>query len=423
MTRHGPGVKARWRAAALVVAAALAVGCAKDRPAASERPAAAGPAPEAKAKAVQPSEVAKALAVGITLDADDPLTCAPCHGAVVAEWQESLHARAHHAKDPLYAALRALRLEKQGPHIPAQCASCHNPRDLKDHESKAAKGGVTCATCHQLDGVQPGLGHKGMAALVVAPEKTFRGPRDLPDGTAPLHATGAGLPAISDGKTLCLACHHEEKNAAGVATCTTGVEYAEGGEQKPCTGCHMPEVQTPSGAVTQRPSHKSHFFLGPQQAHRLGEQGILAQAVGLSGRFEGQKLLVRLENKSAHAFPTGFPARMAVLVVRGLDASGKEVFRNVTAEPMKEHPEAVFNKGYADAEGKPALAAFAAKLVRDNRLKPAEVREVAVAVPKAAVKAELWLRYFLAAPPMVKAMGYAGPEARPVELAPVTVSR
>jgi len=401
--------------ALLLVAAVALLSCAAKR--------AAAPAEPPKPAPVKLNEVAQALAAGVTLDVNDPATCGVCHTAVVDEWKESLHSRAHHAKDPLYAAMRTLRLEKQGPDIPGKCAVCHNPRDTQDFESAAAQTGVSCATCHQLDGVHPGEGRKGTAALVASPDKTFRGPHDIPNGTAPLHATGPALPALADGKTLCLACHDEEKNPAGLSTCSTGVEYASGGETKSCAECHMPEVQLPSGPVSTRPTHRSHRFLGPHQAQRTGDLGLLADAVKLSGRFEGGKLVARVENVTGHAFPTGFPARMVVLDLRAFDASGEEVFRNISADPMKEHPEAVFNKGYVDAEGKPALAPFAAKLVRDSRLKAGETREVSKDVPAAAVRAELQLRFFLAAPAMVKAINYAGPEAKPVALPVVAVSR
>lgn len=381
--------------------------------------------PPAAAPVVKVNEVAASLAAGgLTLDADDPATCAPCHDAIVTEWKESLHSRAHHASDPLYGALRALRVEKQGPHIPGKCASCHNPRDAKDHDSKAARTGVSCAVCHQLDGVHAATKEKkGVDALVVGPEKTFRGPHDVPNGTAPLHATGAALPALADGQTLCLACHAEEQNAAGVPTCTTGLEHAEAGSGQSCASCHMAEVATPAGAVSTRPTHKSHRFAGPHQAQRLGEPGVLADAVAVTGRFEGGQLVARLENKSSHAFPTGFPGRMAMLVVSAFDAQGQEVFKNIKSEPMKEHPEAVLNKGYVDAEGKPTLAAFGVKLVRDNRLQAGETRELRLALPASAVRAELRLRYFLLAPPAAKLMGYDGPETKPVTLAPVVVAR
>ena len=114
---------------------------------------------------------------------------------------------------------------------------------------------------------------------------------------------------------------------------------------------------------------------------------------------------------------------MALLEVRALDASGKELARNLTTDPMKEHPEAVFNRGYVDAEGKPSLAPFAAKLVRDNRLKPAETREVSFVVPAQTAKAELRIKFFLLAPFAARTLNYTGPETRPVVLAPVVVVR
>jgi len=104
-------------------------------------------------------------------------------------------------------------------------------------------------------------------------------------------------------------------------------------------------------------------------------------------------------------------------------ASGKELARNITADPMKEHPEAVFNRGYVDAEGKPSLAPFAAKQVRDNRLKPAETREVSFIVPALTAKAELRIKFFLVAPFAARQLNYSGPETKPVVLAPVVVVR
>lgn len=406
------------RTLALTLASsAVLLSCAADR-ASAPATTTAPPAP-----AVKVNEVAKALAEGVTLDVNDASTCEKCHAAVVVEWRESLHSRAHHSKDPLYGALRTLRLEKQGPHIPGVCANCHNPQDQQDFESPAAQAGVSCAVCHQLDAVHLAEGKKGVQVLVKGADKVLRGPHDLENGVAPLHGTGPKLEALADGKTLCLACHAEEKNPAGLSTCSTGIEYAAKGETRSCAECHMPQVQAPSGPVSSRPTHRSHRFIGPHQAQRLNEPGLLAESVKLSGRFEGGKLIATLENLTGHSFPTGFPARMVVLDLVALDAAGQEVFRNVKAEPMKEHPEAVLNRAFVDAEGKPSLAPFAAKEVRDARLKPGEVREVAVAVPASAVKAELKLRFFLAAPPMVKAINYQGPEAKPLALAPVIVAR
>ncbi|MCU0698231.1 MAG: cytochrome c family protein [Myxococcaceae bacterium] len=372
---------------------------------------------------VKVNEVALALSKSVTLDADDPSTCERCHAQVVTEWRESLHSRAHHANDPLYAAMRTLRTQKQGTSIPGNCARCHTPRDVRDHESKAAKTGVSCATCHQLDDVHLGDEKKGVEALTWGPAKVFRGPHDVENGVSPVHGNGPALPALADGKTLCLACHGEERNAAGIATCSTGVEHQTLSTAGTCVSCHLPEVQGPSGAVSSRPTHRSHVFRGPHHAWRTKTPGLLAESVALSGRFENDRVIARLENLASHGFPTGFPARLARLDFVGFDGSGNEVFRNVTADPMKEHPQAVFNKGYVDAEGKPSLAPFATKLVRDARLTPGETREVTLQVPPPVVRVELRLSFFLVAPPAAKLMGYQGPELEPLRVATATVTR
>lgn len=353
---------------------------------------------------------------------DDPQTCTPCHATVVAEWTESMHSRSHHDKDPIYAAMRTLRIGKEGEDIAEKCATCHHPRALTDVASDVALAGVSCATCHNLAEVKPG--EKGAAALVAGAEGVMRGPTDIAADSSPVHGTGGKLAAIADGKTLCLACHAEEKNKAGVPTCTTGVEMSEAKDDRTCVSCHMPPVATPAGAASPRESHASHAFLGPHRAWLQQDTSLLAGAVGLSARFDGADVVVQLENKSAHGFPSGFPARMAVVVIRGLDATGAEVWRNVKADPMAEHPEAVLNKVYVDAEGKPTLAPYATKLARDSRLTGGETREVRVAVPAEVARVEVALKYWLVAPPAAKALGVSElPEAKPVDAVTTSADR
>jgi hypothetical protein len=374
------------------------------------------PGPEAKIDRPAPG------ASTVALDPDDPTTCEACHGTVVKEFRESLHSRAHHAVDPLYGAMRQRRLEKQGPEVVKRCAVCHTPRDQVDVESPSARAGVTCATCHQLAGVTRD-GGAGVHALVAGPQKHFRGPHDVATRIEGVHGTGPALAELVDGTTLCLACHAEERNTAGLLTCSTGPEYDAAGAGPTCTSCHMKTVDGPSGTVTTRPSHRSHSFAGPDQHRRLGGVGLMDEAVNLSGRFTGERLEVTIENRSPHAFPTGFPARMALLDVRGLDASGQEVFHNVTTDPMKEHPEAVFNRGFVDAEGKPSLAPFATRQVRDNRLGPKERRLIALTVPATVTSAELRVKFFLLAPFAAQQLAYRGPETAPLVLPATRVAR
>lgn len=384
--------------------------------------------PKSEDKSVPPHvtrarEIAAALAdAGTKVDADDPESCAACHTAIVGEWRESMHSRAHQANDPIYAGMRTLRLGKEGPELAPKCSSCHHPRDVADADSKVARAGVSCATCHNLSDVH--VGKKGGEALTRGPDNLMRGSHDIAADTSPVHGSGPALPAIADGKTLCLACHAEEKNKAGVPTCTTGVEMASVNDTRTCVSCHMPEVKAPNGPVSPRTTHLSHAFLGPHRAWLQNDPTLLRDAVGMTGRFDGERLLIALENKSAHGFPSGFPARMAMVVVRGLDAKGAEVWRNIKADPMADHPEAVLNKVYLDADGAPTLAAFSVKLARDNRLKPGERREISAVVPAGVARAEITLKFWLVAPPAAKKIGVAeAPEAKPVDALKITVER
>jgi hypothetical protein len=369
------------------------------------------------------AEIAADLAkAGVVVKADDPQTCVSCHPAIVAEWQESMHSRAHHALDPLYGGMRTFRLAKEGPALAQKCATCHDPRDVAEPDSPAGRTGVSCATCHDLAEVHGG--QQGAQGLVRAEGGMLRGVHDLLPGASPVHATGPAVPALVDGRTICLACHTQESNKAGLTTCETGLEMAKAHDTRSCTSCHMPELQAPNGPVSTRPTHRSHAFLGPHRAYLQNDAGILKDAVALAGRLDGERAIFTLENKSAHAFPTGFPARMAALVVRGLDASGAEVFRNIKEEPMKDHPEAVFNKVFHDAEGKPTLAPYGVKLARDSRLAPAEKREIAVALPAGVVKVEATLKLWLIAGPAAKTLGVAAlPEAKPVDVAKASAAR
>lgn len=367
-------------------------------------------APNAKA-----AEIAAALQLGgVKVAPDVPSSCAACHTAIVAEWQESMHARSHHASDPIYGGLRALRLQKQGPEVAQRCSLCHNPRDLAAPESEVAHTGVSCAACHELASVKPDPKNPGAASIARGDPGVLRGARDVADGVSPVHGNGRAAPELKDGRTLCLACHGREENQAGVATCTTGDEYAGGGSTESCVSCHMPEVAAPSGPVVDRLTHRSHQFVGPHRAWLQNDPSLFAKALAITGRFERERFVASLANRSAHGFPSGFPARLAVVVLRGLDTGGAEIWRNVKLDPMQDHPEAVLNKVYLDADGKPALAPFSVKLARDNRLKGGETREIGVAIPASVARVEVVVKFWLVAPMAAKATGVeALPEAQP----------
>ncbi|MBK7536566.1 MAG: hypothetical protein IPI49_14580 [Myxococcales bacterium] len=355
------------------------------------------------------------------LDLEDPKACAACHAAIVAEFTDSMHAQAHHELDPIYRAMRTLRIAKEGEQIPQACARCHTPRAVSAPDSELARAGVSCATCHNLAKVELSAEARGVEALRFAEPTMLRGPHDVAPGKAVVHGTGPAQPALADGTTVCLACHGEERNPQGLATCATGVEHA--GDERSCTSCHMPEVPAPNGVAGTRPTHRSHAFLGPHRAWQHGDLSLFAEHLSVSGRFEGKRFIAVLHNRAAHSFPTGFPARLAMLAMTGFDAKGQQVWSNFAKDPLADHPDAVFGKGYVDAEGKPTLAPYAAKMARDHRLERNEQRELGVEVPPTVARVELALKLWLVAPLAAQKLSLTGPLTEPRVILKATATR
>lgn len=350
------------------------------------------------------------------VDIDDPSACGACHQSIVEEWRSSMHARAHHSADPVYGAMRDFRMGREGEETAGRCAQCHGPRDPANVDSEVARGGVTCATCHNLAGVDLADGTKrGARALERAADDTLRGPHAIDSAAPAAHGTGAAAPWLTDGRTICLACHGAMQNPAGVATCTTGTEAADA--EEPCTSCHMPEVDGASGVASERSQHRTHAFLGPHGLYGDGGTDFMATALAVEASFDGSRLAVTLENRTGHALPTGFPGRMMLVRVSGFDGDGEAVWHNFGDAPMREDPAAVLTKVYVDAEGAPTMPPYATRLARDSRLTPRETRGLSWEPPAAVVRVEVTVLYRLLPPPAAQRLGIADrPEAtaRPI---------
>lgn len=330
------------------------------------------------------------------IDIDLPGNCAACHAAVVEEWQQSMHSRAHHDNDPIYGGMRAVRMKKQGPQIAGKCAQCHNPRSPADTTTAAAHAGVSCATCHNLASVHRGGKRKGAKALEYRADDRLASGRDRSAGASPAHPTGQGVAELRDGETVCLACHDATQTPGQAPACTTGPEYSQRHDtSKTCVSCHMPEIDGPVGAFGRQDAHRSHVFLGPHRAWYQNDPTILQQAVALTMQISGAELQVSLQNLSAHAFPSGFPGRLAILRLNGTDADGSIVWHNFTKNPMVDDPQAVFNKVYVNAEGNVVPAPFSTQLRRDNRLRSDETRQLRYTLPANVVSVRAELEYRL----------------------------
>ncbi len=358
-------------------------------------------------------DAATSAPVHAGVDLDDVAGCKECHPAVVDEWQQSRHAGAHPDGDPIVAAMLAFRTPRDGAELGKSCAGCHQPR--------RADAGVTCATCHSAAEVAS-TGGVGAARLVAGPEGMLFGPRGEPS-SASTHGIGTPPGHLTDGRTLCLVCHETLVNPAGVAACSTGPEMQAGLPEQRCVACHMPT--TPGGATLGviRAEHRSHRFIGAHTRWGAAPEAALSP-LALSGRFDRGELVVTLENRAPHAFPTGFPARVAVLALVGLDAKGTEVWKNFDKDPLTEAPWAVLNKGYVDAEGKPTIAPWAAKLVRDSRLTGGERRDLRVKVPAQVASVRARVMFRLVAPFLAQKLNLAEhPLAQPRPLIELSIAR
>lgn len=395
----------------LLLAGALVSGACKPTSAPPEA------TPEPRAEAV-PLAVELAEGLERPIDVDDPTTCAACHGVVYAEWTESMHARAHHTEDPLYAGMRAFRLSK-GHAIEGKCETCHAPRAGDRLDGPAARAGVSCSACHNVVAVHAAVESHGAQQLEAAPDDTMRSARDVADGRSPVHGNGPALPAIADGKTLCLACHGHHTNPAGIPVCTTGSELDAHGGDATCVSCHMPEVDGPSGPVSERDRHRSHRFPGPHRAYLQDDPSLLAKSARMELEIADGQVRVRLENRSGHALPSGFPGRLLTLRLRGFDARGREVWRGDGA------PGTVLRRVFLDAEGAPTMPPFAQAAGPDTRLAPDEVRTLALDVPPAVVRVDAALEYRLIPPKAAQRMGLSedGPLAEPVTVLTKTAQR
>jgi hypothetical protein len=318
------------------------------------------------------------------VDLRDPEACSACHPHLVAEWKESMHARSHHDRDPIYAGIRGIRMKKEGANIAKACAGCHTPGFEAEPNADKAVVGVGCATCHNAKvGARPGQ---------------LLGPNDVAVGATKAHETGPAHASIADGTTLCMECHASLESPKGLSMCATGAEHeaTPSEDRLSCSSCHMPRVAGAATTDGAKPDHASHAFLGPHRAWYQDDPAFLASAISASATFDGARLVVEVANATGHAFPTGFPGRQAVVTCVGRDRAGAEVWK---CEPRP------MGKTYVDADGKPTLAPYAESLASDTRIAPGATQTFAFDPPPEVARATVTVSMRLLPPPLAKKLG------------------
>ncbi|MCC7386524.1 MAG: hypothetical protein IT384_32090 [Deltaproteobacteria bacterium] len=340
------------------------------------------------------------------IDVEDSAQCEACHTDIAREWQESMHARAGRG-DPIYEAILAVRAKKEGADLATKCAPCHQPRPARENATLA---GVSCAACHATQSV--GTEGHGAQRLLAAPPSTLLGPHDVKPGVSPAHETGPRSAHLADGSTLCLACHGSLENAQKISLCATGVEWQTGtatGAPPSCTLCHMPRVAGLPTAGSTRADHAEHRFLGPARARHFADRRRPGDAVHIRVTRSEHEVSAVLTNVAGHAFPTGFPGRVAEVAIRGLDARGQAVWTSTSG----------LMKVYLDASGNPVMAPYGVTLARDTRLKAGETRAYSLPLLPGTERVEVEVSTRLMAPRLAKMVGL---DASPL-IAPQTISK
>ena len=293
--------------------------------------------------------------------------CGACHRRILAEWQDSAHARAATSKRFLafFDGRSPLSFKRSNPVTNDGCGNCHAPmapgEDPRQATGAAAEG-VGCDLCHKIAAARPGEGDRtGIRAVDLRRppfgRQTVFGPfDDVPRGR------DAFAPVFAESR-YCAACHQ-----ARVGSIATYSEFEEWQASRfardgvTCQSCHMRgdgRATTMSelgpGRIERDPatlsSHRFHDALSPR---------FLAEAVGftLTARIDGDTVVAEVEiaNRGAgHHLPAGSPMRHMLLVVTA-DTDG-------AALPMTEGSALPAWSG-SQLEGRPGRAF--AKLLADG---------------------------------------------------------
>jgi hypothetical protein len=267
--------------------------------------------------------------------------CGNCHREIYREWSHSSHAQAASNRRLLNlydgsdwhgrqgVGWNLLADNRDGADV---CNSCHGPTARYDADLRQLRGtarlGVHCDYCHKIVDSGAGTvglthGRYGLRLLRPAEGQLFFGPLDDVDRNEDSYA------ALYRESRYCASCH--EGIVFGVHAYGTYSEWLESSarrEGKQCQTCHMAptgrftNIAPGKGGIRRDPSTlASHHFPG-------GGPEMLRRALTLSVTMDGRSSLVQatvsiLAHNVGHRVPTGFPDRNLVLVVDGVDDSGK----------------------------------------------------------------------------------------------------
>jgi hypothetical protein len=338
--------------------------------------------------------------------------CANCHDEIYREWQRSGHARSATGRHfrSLYLGTNwdgkphvSWGLLEQHPDGAGVCTACHAPTvavgDPARYDLSKVRGvdvqGVHCDYCHKVSGDgggKVGYTHGRYKLDLKRPSEgqLFFGPLDDVDRGEDAYS------GFYRESRYCAACH--EGVVFGVHVYGTYSEWLDSPARRQgrhCQDCHMRPTGTRTniapgkGGIERDPSTLgNHRFFSPSREEML--RGCIRLSAMLRRGTDAVRAEITLRADGAgHRVPTGFVDRHLLLVVEGLDETGKPmklrqgpVLAAVAGPELKGRPGKLYAKLLKDFDGRsPAPFWRADPDLVDTRLYPGRADRLVFTFP------------------------------------------